>query len=315
MNKIITTTSLYKRLLKRKPVYCYNIDTEKTSKVYLNFLDKEYNHTTNFVDYAKIYLNINDNSIFLGDIENNKFIADAFAIEEIYDLGYVLSFTKLNKKITEGFNKIYKTKIPTSVHQNYVGVEIELLCPGFYKKDLEMLFVKAGLASKVQVDFDSSIESYETDPIEYVNTHAHGFEIRILDTEKNIYATIRKVSKILKSIKAFSNKSCGLHVHLDMRNKNKEECFKKLVNSLPRLKYKVASHRLNNEFCKLNDLYKRMEITERRSAINPQTGNKQTIEVRLHEGTLNTKKINSWIKELLKIVNANTNNKTMETAV
>lgn len=300
MNKIITTTSLYERLLKRKPVYCYNIDTEKTSKVYLNFLDREYNHTTNFIDYAKIYLNINNNSIFLGDIENNKFIADAFAVEEISDLGYVLSFTKLNKKITEGFNKIYKTKIPTLVHQNYVGVEIELLCPGFYKKDLEMLFVKAGLASKVQVGFDGSIESYKTDPIKYVNTDDHGFEIRILDTEKNIYTTIRKVSKILKSIKAFSNESCGLHVHLDMRNRDKEKCYTRLFNNLDMLSKKVAKHRLNNDYCDLNtDI--NMALAGKYNAINPKTSI-NTIEVRLHEGTINDKKINDWIKTLTNIL-------------
>lgn len=194
--------------------------------------------------------------------------------------------------------------------KKYVGVEIECYGP-ISKYVVEFHLVKAGLSGKVQISEDGSIRP----PSIFYKTGGGDYEIKVLDTQKNIKYTISKVCKVLKQLGCEVNKSCGLHVHLDMRTRDHETAYTKLVKNLPTLTKYVAKHRKYNRYCKLNKFdsfiggYTRDSLgpyyvhDDRHSAINPHAYLRhKTLEVRLHEGSLDSRKINRWIKVLLKTI-------------
>ena len=190
--------------------------------------------------------------------------------------------------------------------QKHVGVELECFLPRSLSREaLIYEFINHGIETGLDVKGDGSIDP----PAGY-----RGHEIAITAPEKDIVA---KVCKILKKLKGGVNKTCGLHVHLDTRTRDKEAVYKTLVDKLPTLSKMVAKHRLKNRYCILNssisrsmineydeapDMYHYSDMGGKYNAINGCT-EYDTVEVRLHEGTLDNKKINKWIKTLTKIVN------------
>lgn len=129
------------------------------------------------------------------------------------------------------------------------------------------------------------------------------FEMRVLATEYSLPLILSKVGRFLKSISATTNTSCGMHVHLDMRNRNVKAAYKRLVNSLPELEAQVGKDRLNNMFTiknEYNDFDKQLRIHDRYRAINALSyEDKKTLEVRLHEGSVDVKKILNWCRLLI----------------
>lgn len=291
---------IYERLLNNKPVYFYSKYTGNLiTKRYLVLRNATYNYTLNKITDATVSINFPSGSVILGDVNAGNFKKDPDAFFSMGDHGIIVSFSKLSNKQRKGFKSIDRKKFPVSRTKNYVGVELELLCPVDSIQDLKNLFILNNLASKIEVGYDGSIESMEGDPIDVYAEH-QSFEIRVIDTEENITNTIKQVTKLLKNVKAFTNASCGLHVHLDMRNRNAEKSFKKLIDHLPYLKKKVNPSRLYNEYCEINPENDTYEGGKYR-AISP-CKRLNTIEVRLHEGTLDSKKINKWIKSLTNIL-------------
>lgn len=191
--------------------------------------------------------------------------------------------------------KIFKSKKPTS-KKNHIGVEIE-----FYtddnnsSKDIAKLFAEANLTDNVTLKDDGSIRCED-----YENSH----EVAIIDREDRIQETIAKVCEVLSSIDAKVNSTCGLHIHLDARNRNPELIFKRLLNAQKYLFQLVPSSRRNNTYCRPAELTHSFEASERYYAINPAAYKKfKTIEVRLHSGTVNATKISRWIELLLHVIN------------
>jgi hypothetical protein len=94
------------------------------------------------------------------------------------------------------------------------------------------------------------------------------------------------------------NDTCGLHVHLDARKRDRELMFSNLVRSISVLYSMVPETRYRSTFCKPNteDRLSRCGGSDRYWGINPCSYDKhKTIEVRLHSGTVNSVKINHWI--------------------
>lgn len=192
--------------------------------------------------------------------------------------------------------------------QKHVGVELECFLPRTITSErLVFEFLNSGIDQGIDVKGDGSISP----PSGY-----RGHEIAITAPEKDIVKKVTKVCQILKKLKGGVNKTCGLHVHLDTRTRNKEAVYKTLVDKLPTLSKMVAKHRLTNRYCIPNqpqiervvnsydpgyDEFD-IEMGGKYNAINGCT-EYNTVEVRLHEGTLDNKKINKWIKTLTKIVN------------
>lgn len=194
--------------------------------------------------------------------------------------------------------KLRKNKKPTNKRANYVGVELEM-CTKLSDAELTTLLIKHKLDRYCTIAGDGSIDTTDDHPLD--------LELKILAKESEIEKVITKVCKILNTDnRADVNDSCGLHVHLDMRNRNVEETFKKLYDVQDKMEDYVDSSRLENDYCQRNTVPRftyYAEGSSRYYTINATAYKKfKTLEVRLHDGTLNSNRINKWIKFLLTTV-------------
>lgn len=197
---------------------------------------------------------------------------------------------------------------------NYVGVELEFLSTVSRNRLLEML-EQANLHKYVNLTTDGSVRSFERDeeyededgnPIEHEYEGEHGYELRVCAKEGHIQKVITAVCAVLAKAKSRVNDTCGLHVHLDMRNRNASSCYQALYNSLDKMAEMVDSDRWNNNFCKRNTQQTLMEHRmfsgghDRYYAINTVSLERhKTLEIRIHEGSVNSEKISKWISFLL----------------
>jgi hypothetical protein len=93
-----------------------------------------------------------------------------------------------------------------------------------------------------------------------------------------------------------------------MRQRKPEVAYTRLLNSLNILYAMTPPSRRNNRFCARNhsDMTWNPNTDNRYWAINPASYNRhKTIEVRLHSGTIDARKVNYWIELLLAIIAAN----------
>jgi len=219
------------------------------------------------------------------------------------------TFNKLNSIIdiqnkTNQMTRIMTPKVPAKEFKtNYVGIELELFCK-LDRHNLLENFIKEKLAGYVCVKDDGSLRPEN-------NYHPH--EVTVLCKQDMAEEIIPKIIKVLRSqdCDAAVNNSCGMHLHIDVRNRDPYTTYSKLVKALPLLTKLVPNDRISNTFCRLNTLpdlksqYKNGLIENgpitstreiRYQAINPLSVAKyKTIEIRLHSGTLNIKKILNWI--------------------
>lgn len=171
----------------------------------------------------------------------------------------------------------------------HVGIEIEF----YSESERELIavdFVASGLASKVSLTEDRSLD-YD------------GHELKILDTETGVFKTLKKALTILKKHNAYVNEDCGLHVHLDMRHRNADLVYENFIQIQPLLFGLVAKNRADNTYCKPSSTMPKKDL-DRYSAINFESMKKfKTIEIRLHQGSTNYKKITNWLKLLFNVAN------------
>ena len=198
---------------------------------------------------------------------------------------------------------IDKPKVPSSPTENYLGIEIECLIRSDSTKLLKELLCKQRLHKNVQVGSDSSIRN-ETE--EYT-----GVELRVLVTERELQSVMARLSKCLKhrKVDAYANRSCGLHVHLDMRNRDHKLSFKRLLNVQKLLRDSQSTSRQVSTYCKEvteSDSDAAQQRGERYSVINTVSFKKHgTLEIRVHDGTVNTKDITNWCMFLTGVLNTN----------
>lgn len=194
-----------------------------------------------------------------------------------------------------------KNKKPAAkTRSNYVGIELEFVSSEHSLKLMERI-VAAKLSNYITVTYDHSI---------YVDDEDGGYEteIKILAREAIVFQVLKKFLKLIPE-GSYVNKSCGLHVHLDMRHRDKDMAYKCLYQSLPYLTNLVDDNRLDNEFCRLNhdnelSTFEEALDKDRYQAINPHAYDKyKTLEVRLKESTLSYREVSSWVRDLIDIVN------------
>lgn len=190
---------------------------------------------------------------------------------------------------------------------NYVGVEVECVSQLNQSKLSQLLVDKApGLVKYVRIGGDGSVRASEKYP--------HAFEFRIMAKQELIQGVIERFFGVLKGIISV-NSSCGLHVHLDMRNRNYGQSYERLYTALPTLQSMVPKSRRGNSYCKINKDKKDWSKGggDRYQAINPQAYRRyKTVEIRLHSATTNPIKVNNWIRLLTLIIDKrfDTNKKT-----
>lgn len=205
----------------------------------------------------------------------------------------------LKAYIRKNMKNLYTEKRPTTINR-YIGIELEFCAPISQETMAYKLF-KAGFHKYIQLKEDRSLRPKETEL---------GFEIAMLLKETSYKRDLKKVLDFLTSIKAVTeDRRCGLHVHFDMRKRDKNIVYNNLVSCQTVLTKLVDPRRFNGEFCRLVDS-KAFPVKfngtreERYKTINAAAYYRhKTIEVRMHEGSIDFKSIVSWTDTLLKVVN------------
>jgi hypothetical protein len=179
---------------------------------------------------------------------------------------------------------------PTPLSEKYpaglaVGVEIECYLPISRDEVREALALNP--IPNVRCGTDGSITP------DSKSANYHCMEFRCL-TNINNMQNLEKLCTFLYKHGARVNTSCGMHVHLDFRDKDElpETNANRLLAVLPLLKLMVPQSRLQNTYCEGD-----MNRGRRHTKINLDAFYKfKTIEMRLHSGTANYRKIASWIR-------------------
>lgn len=214
-----------------------------------------------------------------------------------------------------------KRKVPgLQDKNNYLGIEVEFISK-YSVRDFSILLAEANLSHKINIGTDGSIECDDIadDDEDYLDEDAewYGLEARILVKEKELTKTLNAFQKVLKRADAWTNKTCGLHVHIDMRNRDGIKCADKLFESEGILFSIVPGYRKGNTYCRPSNGYilgvkntvkmEQIRFWQKYTAINLQPLTRQkTIEIRLHEGTTNMQRVDYWCKFLLGIINSET---------
>lgn len=191
----------------------------------------------------------------------------------------------------------YQDKSPKTGIQ-YIGIEIECFAK-ISRVSLQKLFFKNDLEEYVMIGDDSSISPPENE--DYQDVFWHTFELRLLIPQTNLSAILKRFGRVFRIARLKVNESCGLHVHLDMRQRDVDNCFQKLLNFQDALFAVVNKDRWNNSYCR------RTGVTERRHhmAINMMAYEEhETLEIRMHHGCIDTDQIEKWIRLLLNVIQA-----------
>jgi hypothetical protein len=190
---------------------------------------------------------------------------------------------------------------------DWIGVEIECVVPrrsfdGYQDQDndycrqaLHAMIVERRIRN-IQAKQDGSIRA---------NDDSIGVEFTCLFQRSNP-DNLRQLCELLSELGAYVNASCGLHVHLDCRDaidgRNYRRAMvraQRIAKALPVLAAMQPDSRLSNTYCKVGISRIR---GDRYFAVNCTSLTKfQTIEMRLHSGTINYDKISNWI-ELLYLI-------------
>lgn len=201
----------------------------------------------------------------------------------------------LKRKVKE----LYLEKVPEK-NNRYVGLELEFCAP-IKELDFAIKLWKAGVHKYAQIKKDGSLRP---------KFNEFGYELAFLFPENHYKKYLRQVCKILKEVGARADdRRCGLHVHLDMRRRKKDIVYNNLVACQNILFKFLDPARRDNEFCRTvesRNFPKKFtnEREERYKTINAASYYKyKTLEVRMHEGSVNYNEIANWMALLIKISN------------
>lgn len=206
------------------------------------------------------------------------------------------SINGLAKMLTT--NDPMKTKTPRAVNKNYLGIELEFNDTnpnGYGLREIAAKLKEQGLARYVHVGTDISC----------------GFEVRVLLEEDGFEAPLKKIMDTLVSMGFTAEHNCGTHVHLDMRSRNVKQVYSNMVKTQGFLRKFLTPARKKNKYCKPNKTLsfdEQVEIQRHRDdryyGINAQSYERhRTLEVRMHQGTLDSNVLIPYIKLLTKVIN------------
>ncbi len=190
------------------------------------------------------------------------------------------------------YDKVHNKKRPKPKGKSkYVGIEIECFS-SLDDTEILALMLACDLEKNMNISDDGSICAPSSKTT---------YELRILSKETQLPQLFKKLTKFFKQGKFEVNNSCGLHVHLDMRNRDVNTCYQKLIKFQDVMYGMVSSKRWSNDYCRWsNPAY---TLNQRFSAVNRVAYSRhKTIEIRLHHGTMDLKQIHNWVKLLLKAV-------------
>lgn len=227
--------------------------------------------------------------------------------------GQILNFAEIKR-----VGDIFVDKKPLT-EEEHVGIELEFFCKE-NKTALVKSFGKKGLTKYLTLKFDGSIKAPDG---------FNPFEVTACIPVSELDSVVQSISDVLtKECTSDVNRTCGFHVHLDMRNRrfSRDTIFHNLV-TYQHLLYRMMppSRKLGykrtdggvNHFAKPNpckNFVKQRRTGSRYYAVNPHSLERhQTLEVRLHSGTIDARKILNFVKILRAIVEVQ--NKTLRAPV
>ncbi|PCI45825.1 MAG: hypothetical protein COB41_00100 [Proteobacteria bacterium] len=235
----------------------------------------------------------------------------------LVNLKSLLAFAKKNKQSTNGLecevNNMVRRRKSQMIRglagkkkgplnrSKHVGIEIEFDSASSLG-DIFADFTDAGLSRHVSLVTDCSVDSWLRDGDDWDDDE--GYEVRIIDTQKNIANTLKKVCDVLKKHKAEVSSDCGLHVHIDCRSRDTSLVFKNLLKAQKLLYRLVKEDRLNSSYGCYRDIHTATQDSRHRFGIEVSRIN--TVEVRMHHGTVDFNEINNWINLLTKIAGKRT---------
>lgn len=202
-----------------------------------------------------------------------------------FEPGAVLDCMHARRGADLGTNK---TPFTSEIH---VGIELEF-CSKLNMDEIKKLLILLPYKNSLTLKGDGSLR------VSHSTHFSH--ELCILATLDTYKAQVAEICKLLIKNGSYVNKSCGMHVHLDMRMRDAEISFQRLVKCQNILFNLVPSTRRESEYCRrvplTSDMREIISRNERYLAINPSAYSRhKTLEVRLHSGTLSPRKIVNWI--------------------
>jgi hypothetical protein len=233
---------------------------------------------------------------------------DVFGVSVRKRGGVFLEAGSLLKAYEESLKTGLETpKKPTDSKANYVGIEIEFIYRGDYEM-LKKLLIKEKLHRFVDLTSDGSLRAC------YSQNGYSTLEMRVICKSNEVVSVMQRLDKVFNNPKvdAYTNRSCGLHVHLDMRNRDVAKVYKNLVRVQNLLRGSQPIGRITNQHCQANtddtaDFAAKAEGRAGRYwVVNPASYSKhKTLEVRIHEGTTDGQNITDWVAFLEAIANHN----------
>lgn len=278
--------------------YNYNYTAEfKTHESDPNFRTNIQRLVYNAYNYYRSKLKYNSNDIKISNYSFNMFTSKFNSKGRVFAKPGQIYEKYIEKKVAE----IFIEKKPIT-QTKYIGLEIEFCAP-IAKNTLALKLYNAGIHKFCQMKEDGSLRPKGEEV---------AYELALLLKESTYKKDIKKVCKILKEVGAMAeDRRCGLHVHLDMRSRNKEVVYSNLVACQSALLSIVHPSRIDNEFCESVDSRKfptkfTGERKERYKTINAAAFYRyKTLEIRMHQGSIEYIDIVNWMGLLIKIANYN----------
>lgn len=236
----------------------------------------------------------------------NKIVFGMMPVQKVG--GVYMKENSLLKAYEEMMKTTLETdKKPSDAKANYVGIEIEFIYSGKYDA-LKRLLIENKLHKYVCLKEDGSLRQCH-------NTGGYrGKELTLICKNTEIEGVLQRLDRVLASpeVDGYANRSCGLHVHLDVRNRDADRVYRNLVRIQNILRGSQPVGRINNIHCRPNTSdtldKKRAEETggrdDRYWVVNGASyARHKSIEVRIHEGTTDCEAIYNWVSFLDAIAN------------
>lgn len=190
---------------------------------------------------------------------------------------------------------VRRPKHPTT-EDRHIGIEIEMVSP-FDIDHLVRLIAQKKWHKHMRVMTDRSVEPHSNCPFT--------MELCVLMNENTYQETFKQIQELLELMKAEVNDTCGFHVHLDARKRNVRLMYHNLVNAQALL-FKIAHPlRQSNRYCRhvFSPDWDAADGNHYNAISRISYEKHRTIEIRIHEGTVDPNEMKNWIKLLLKIAN------------
>lgn len=206
------------------------------------------------------------------------------------------TFIKLDKSFRR--TKTKKSKAPNT-KEEYVGIELEYASKLTIDEIVEII-VDMGLYNQVRPMLDSSIQVTK----EYPNK----IELCILSKLSELDKTLDKLKTLITHENFLVNNSCGLHVHVDARDESRVAKIYGNLTSMQSLLFSLAAESRRCNFYCTPVLSTNFEDADGKglgshyAAISKHSYYKhKTIEVRIHESTLDLTLVKKWINLIQRI--------------